>query len=106
MDDKEYEWHGYKKKMNESDTPPNRKMICRWKMWSGKNVKWRMINDAQNGFSWNSPKFVINQKIMWFYLKFYLQKMWNDIYGLAFVEADVGRVGAESDAKGGIQGST
>ena len=32
--------------------------------------------------------------------------MWNDIYGLAVVEADVGRVGAESDAKGGIQVST
>ena len=32
--------------------------------------------------------------------------MWNDIYGLAFVEADVDRVGAESDAKGGIQAST
>ena len=32
--------------------------------------------------------------------------MWNDIYVLAGVEADVGRVGAESDAKGGIQVST
>jgi hypothetical protein len=32
--------------------------------------------------------------------------MWNDIYALAVVEADVGRVGAESDAKGGIQVST
>ena len=103
MDDKEYEWHGYKKKMNESNTPPNWKRICRWKMWSGKNVKWRMINDAQNGFSWNYPKFVINQKIMLFYLKFYFQ---HDIYVLAFVEADVHRVGAESDAKGRIQAST
>jgi len=28
--------------------------------------------------------------------------MWNDIYILAIVEADVGRVGAESDAKGEI----
>ena len=32
--------------------------------------------------------------------------MWNDIYALAVVEADVGRVGAESDTKGGIQVST
>ena len=32
--------------------------------------------------------------------------MYNDIYGLAFVEADVGRVGVESDAKGRIQAST
>ena len=32
--------------------------------------------------------------------------MWNDIYGLAFVEANVGKVGDESDAKGGIQAST
>ena len=32
--------------------------------------------------------------------------MWNGIYGLAIVEADVGRVGAESDAKGRIQAST
>jgi len=28
------------------------------------------------------------------------------MYGLGVVEADVGRVGAESDAKGGIQVST
>ncbi len=32
--------------------------------------------------------------------------MWNDIYGLAFVESNVGRVGSESDAKGGIQANT
>ena len=32
--------------------------------------------------------------------------MWNDIYVLTFVEDNVGRVGAESDAKGGIQAST
>ena len=32
--------------------------------------------------------------------------MWNDIYVLVFVEADVGRVDVESDAKGGIQAST
>ena len=32
--------------------------------------------------------------------------MWNDIYGLAVVKADVDRVGAKSDAKGGIQEST
>ena len=48
-----------------------------------------MINNAENGFSLNSPKFIINQKIMLFYLRFYLQ---NDIYGLSFVEADVDRV--------------
>ena len=28
------------------------------------------------------------------------------MYGLVYVEADVGRVDAESDAKGGIQAST
>ena len=89
--------------MKERNTPPNWKMICRWKKGSGKDVEWRMINNFQNGFSLNSPKFVINQKIMLFYLKFYLQ---NDIYGLAFVEANVDRVGAESDAKGRIQAST
>ena len=32
--------------------------------------------------------------------------MWNDLYALTIVEADVGKVGAESDAKGGIQVST
>ena len=32
--------------------------------------------------------------------------MWNDIYVLAVVEADVGKVGAEGDAKRGIQVST
>jgi len=32
--------------------------------------------------------------------------MWNDIYVLAFAEANVGRVGVESDAKGGIQVNT
>lgn len=32
--------------------------------------------------------------------------MWNDIYVLIVVEADVGKVGAESDAKGGIEVST
>ena len=62
-----------------------------------------MINNAQNGFSLNSPKFVINNKIMLFYLKFQLQ---NDIYAPAFVEVEVDRVGVESDAKGGIQEGT
>ena len=74
MDDKEYEWRGHKKEMNESNTPPNWKMICRSKMGSGKDVEWMMINNAQNGFLWNSLKFVINPRIMLFYLKFYLQK--------------------------------
>ena len=60
MDDKEYEWRGHKKEMNESDTPPNQKMICHWKMGSGKDVEWRMTNNAQNGFSVDSPKFIIN----------------------------------------------
>ena len=32
--------------------------------------------------------------------------MWNDIYVLTVVEADVGKVGVEGDAKGGIQVST
>ena len=50
MDDKEYEWRGYKKEMNEHNTPPNWKMIWRWKMGSGTDVDWRMINNAQNGF--------------------------------------------------------
>ena len=75
MDDKEYEWHGHKKEMNESNTPPKLKEDMPLKnMGSCKDVKWRMINNAQNGFSLNSPKFIINQKIMLFYLKFYLQK--------------------------------
>ena len=39
MDDKGYEWHGHKKEMNEIDNPPNREMICRWKMGNGKNYE-------------------------------------------------------------------
>ena len=54
MDDKEYGWHGHKKEMNERNTPPYSKMICRWKIGSGIDVDWRMINDAQNGFFLNS----------------------------------------------------
>lgn len=50
MDDKEYEWQGHKREMNERNTPPNWKIICRWKRGSGKDVEWRMINNAQNGF--------------------------------------------------------
>ena len=59
-----------------------------------------------NGFSWHSPKILINKKLMLFYLKFYLhKKMWNGMYGLTFLEADVGWVDAESDAEGGNHGS-
>ena len=58
---------------------------------------WIMLN----GFSWHSPKLLINQKLMLFYLKFTIVKMWNDIYGLTFFEADVGWVDVESDAEGG-----
>jgi len=73
MDVKEYEWHGHKKEINERNTPPNGKIICYWKKKGiGKDVEWRMINNGQNGFSLNSPKFIINKKIMLFYLKFYL----------------------------------
>lgn len=60
MDDKEYEWRGYKKEMNERNTPPHSKMTGYWKRESGKDVEWRMTSNAQNGFSLDSPKFIIN----------------------------------------------
>ena len=60
MDDKEYECRGHKKEMNEKNTPPHSKMTCCWKRGSGKDVEWKMTNNAQNGLSLDSPKFIIN----------------------------------------------
>lgn len=60
-----------------------------------------------NGFSWNSPKFLINQKLMLVYLKFYLrEKKCGMTYGLEFVEANLGQDDVETDAKGGSHANT
>ena len=75
-------------------TLPQIGIFCLWKMGSGKEreimvekYEWIMLN----GFSWHSPKILINQNLMLFYLKFYLhKKMLNAMYGLTFLETDVG----------------
>ena len=85
-------------------TLPQTETFYVWKMGSGKETEIMVEKDEWimlNGFSWHSPKILINQNLMLFYLKFYLhKKMWNDVSGLTFLEADVGWVDAESDVEG------